>query len=256
MIFLFWLHSLCYAQENGAEKQAKNLFFNGQLLYEEGDYASAILAWEQGYELTQLPAFLKNIALAHEANKNYTEAIVYLKKYRAFAPFEEQEDLKVWLTELEANLKEQETIEALNITVPVVEESSTVEDTSSPEETVNIPNTNVSTESVSPPLPTKHFSIWGSATTGTLATIATISTIQTHRLYNDISNYCELTEGTGYCSTEVQENDLITQFNRSQTTSLVLWGASLAGVGLTVWQSTKPVQVHMTQRGFMIGGQF
>ena len=55
----------------------------------------------------KLPAFLKNIALAHESNKNYSEAILYLKKYRAFAPFEEQEELRAWLTELESNLAQQ-----------------------------------------------------------------------------------------------------------------------------------------------------
>ena len=108
MIFLFWIHNLCHAQEDVSEERAKELFFNGQLLYEEGEYESAVLAWESGYELTKLPAFLKNIALAHEANNNFSDAIVYLKKYRAFAPFEEQEKLKAWLTELEEHLATQE----------------------------------------------------------------------------------------------------------------------------------------------------
>ena len=66
MIFLFWIHNLCHAQEDVSEERAKELFFNGQLLYEEGEYESAVLAWERGYELTHLPAFLKNIALAHD----------------------------------------------------------------------------------------------------------------------------------------------------------------------------------------------
>ena len=86
--------------------------------------------------------------------------------------------------------------------------------------------------------------------------MAAVSTIQTQRLYNDIDGYCRLTDNVGYCSSEIAENDLLTQFNRSRTTSLALWGASLTGVGLTVWQSTKPVQVQMTPSGFMIGGRF
>lgn len=254
MIFLFWLHNLCYAQEDVSEDQAKQLFRNGKLLYEEGEFDSAVLAWERGYELTKLPAFLKNIALAHESNKNYAEAILYLKKYRAFAPFEEQEELRAWLTELESNLaqqlaaeKEKEEAEAVKAAEQTSEHITPVEEKSDVKSvTVEIP----------PVAAPKNFTVWSAAGTTTFAVAASLSTIQTHRLYTDINTYCDLIDGSGYCSSEVEENDLLNQFKRSQTTSLLLWGASIAGMGLTTWQATKPVQVQVTHRGFMIGGQF
>ena len=102
----------------------------------------------------------------------------------------------------------------------------------------------------------KKFPIWGTVSTGTFVTLATLSTFQTHTLYQEINASCDLFDGKGFCTSTIQDNDLLTQFEQSQTTSLILWGTSIAGVGLTIWQSTKPVQVHMTQRGFMIGGHF
>ena len=261
MIFLFWLHSLCYAQEDVSEERAKELFFNGQLLYEEGEYDSAILAWERGYELTNLPAFLKNIAIAQEANGNYTAAIVYLKKYRAFAPFDEQEELKVWLTELEADLEQlvaQQESEAL-IASETIQETTIINDEPIEQPKINDQmneSTNVELQPTTFPDLSTSFPIWSTVGTGTFIAAASISTIQTHLLYSNIKTLCKLTNGVGYCSSEVQEDDLLNQFRRSQITSLVLWSASLTGVGLTTWQATTPVHLQISLGGFTIGGEF
>lgn len=259
MIFLFWLHSLCHAQDDVSEDRAKELFFNGQLLYEEGEYDSAVLAWERGYELTKLPAFLKNIALAHEADKDYTDAIVYLKKYRAFAPFEEQEELKAWLTELESSAEQQRLEQEKSEAKVAIEPTDTVEEstlaTASDEDSTNsISNATLQPETI--PIPTRQFPVVSTVSTGTFVTLAAVSTMHTHRLYGDIDTHCQLTDGRGYCSNEVQKNDLLNQFERSQTTSLILWGASLASASVTVWQATRPIQVQITQSGLIIGGQF
>ena len=242
MIFLFWLHSLCHAQEDVSEERAKELFFNGQMLYEEGEYESAILAWERGYELTKLPAFLKNIALAHESDTNYSEAIVYLKKYRAFAPFEEQEDLKSWMTELELNLQQQvdqQRLEALEAADDTAQEQTTAINEPLDEEILVTESMNVELQS---PLPTrsKKLPVLSVAGASTFIAAASLSTLHTHRLYGDINTHCKLTDGVGYCSSEIQDNDLLSQFKRSQTTSLLLWSAAVAGVGLTTWQATNP----------------
>ena len=252
MIFLFWLHSLCHAQDDVSEDRAKELFFNGQLLYEEGEYDSAVLAWERGYELTKLPAFLKNIALAYEADENYTEAITYLKKYRAFAPFEEQEDLKAWLIELESRAKqqlaEQEAVQA------EIEANEPPQETAPEKAINNVPTVDLQADPS--PVGPKQFPVISTVGTGAFVTLAAVSTAQTHRLYGEVSTQCQLTDGRGYCSNVAQKNDLLNQFERSQTTSLILWGVSLAGAGLTTWQVTKPVQLQVTHGGFIIGGQF
>ena len=253
MIFLFWLHSLCHAQEDVTEDRAKELFFNGQLLYEEGEYDSAILAWERGYELTKLPAFIKNIALAYEADENYVDAIVYLKKYRAFAPFEEQEELKAWLTELESSAEQQ--------LVEQQDAEASMKMTETPEETAPISegegqSANPVLPPETPPVTSRQFPVLSTVSTGTFVTLAAVSTMHTHRLHGEIKSNCQLTDGVGYCSNEVQKNDLLNQFERSQTTSLALWGISVAGAGLTAWQATKPIQVQVTQSGLIVGGQF
>ncbi len=257
MIFLFWLHSLCHAQEDVSEERAKELFFNGQMLYEEGEYESAVLAWERGYELTKLPAFLKNIALAHESDNNFADAIVYLRKYRAFAPFEEQEELRSWMTELE--LKRKQQLDEQVSEVPVTETDMTQETASSdiPDEKV-LGTKSIDGKGQSPSLPknTMLLPVLNAAGASTFIAAASISTLHTHRLYNDINTLCQLTDGGGYCSSEVQENDLLGQFKRSQTTSLLLWSAAVTGVGLTTWQATKPAQIQVTPGGFTIGGQF
>ena len=48
MLILFWLHQVCFAESTVSEDRAKELFFNGQLLYEEQEYDSAVLAWKKG----------------------------------------------------------------------------------------------------------------------------------------------------------------------------------------------------------------
>lgn len=57
MFVLFWLYQVCFAESTVSEERAKELFYNGQLLFEEQEYESAVLAWQKGYEITQLPAF-------------------------------------------------------------------------------------------------------------------------------------------------------------------------------------------------------
>ena len=85
--------SVAWAQDDN-EARARVLYQNGTTLYEEGQYEAAILAFEQGYNLSQLPAFLYNIANCYERLAEYDEAIKYLNQYRAFAAAEERERLE------------------------------------------------------------------------------------------------------------------------------------------------------------------
>ena len=109
MLLLTWLIHMAMAEPDNSEdlRQAEELFLNGQQLYNEQRYNAAIIAWKEGYEMTKLPAFLKNIALAQEAMNEYSEALETLSTYRAFAPHEEQDALREWQENLETQLEEQ-----------------------------------------------------------------------------------------------------------------------------------------------------
>ena len=256
MLILFWLHQVCFAESTVSEDRAKELFFNGQLLYEEEEYDSAVLAWKKGYEITQLPAFLKNIALAYEANKAYSEAIDFLKQYRAFAPFEEQVELKTWLTELETLAAEE--VLALTKTeesTDVPNESNTVE-TNSTSNTLNpntIPAVPSNDQSKTTTGLTQPF-FTGLGSTVLLAGGATAMTVRSSKLYAEIEANCDLS--SGFCLDNIADTDLLGQFNRSKSISMALWGTTLVGAGLTTWQYSRSVQVSIQHGSLTIGGQF
>lgn len=261
MLILFWLHQVCFAESTVSEDRAKELFFNGQLLYEEQEYDSAVLAWKKGYEITQLPAFLKNIALAYEANKEYPQAIDFLKQYRAFAPFEEQEELKTWLTELEKLNTEALATEDVSVLIKV-EESTDVQtddktaERNNPSNTLS-PNAPPIVGSTSQEPSDKQFTQKFLASLGStvlLASGATAMTVQTARLYTEIENTCDL--NSGFCLDSVSDTDLLNQFNRSKSISLALWGTTLVGAGLSTWQYSQSVQVSVQHGSLTIGGQF
>lgn len=110
ILSLFLLFSPMAMAQDDNRARAEELFYNGQLLFEDEEYKAAITAWQKGYELSNMPDFLKNIALAQEALGQYDEAIQTLNQYRALASFDDQEELKVWLEELK---QKQEQAEAL-----------------------------------------------------------------------------------------------------------------------------------------------
>ncbi len=270
MFVLFWLHQLSFAETPVSTEEAERLFYNGQLLYEEQQFESAVLAWKKGYEITELAPFLKNIALAYEANKQYPEAIDYLKQYRAFAPFEEQEELKAWLKELEEleteQIKEQE--QQANVDGGQQKEDSRSSDANTTDSTTdsNTPNhTSGNTNTGNAPSSTTGQAINErpntallSAAGGTalLATTASIYTVRTNNLYTQLEDVCDIS--SGLCMTSLNENDLLSQFNQAKVTSLSLWGGALIGAGLTVaiQQRSSTLTVQPWNGGFMLGGQF
>ncbi len=264
MFVLFWLHQVCFAESTVSEERAKELFYNGQLLYEEQEYESAVLAWQKGYEITQLPAFLKNIALAHEANQDYPKAIDYLKQYRAFAPFEEQEELKVWLVDLESKQAKYAAEQAK------VEEQAQQEqgnNTNQNTTETEIDTTNAAANQQPETLPTADpqknnpLFIGAIGSTAILATSATLMTMRTASLYTAIESGCDLS--TGLCTQSVLDDGLLDDFQGAQNTSLLLWGTTLVGAGFTTWQlldqgteTNTSLHFNLWNRGLLIGGTF
>ena len=68
------------AQDQTLE-QAKNHFDEGQNLYLQGKYKEAVKEFEAAYELKKYPAFLFNIAVCYEKNRNFEKALEHYERY-------------------------------------------------------------------------------------------------------------------------------------------------------------------------------
>jgi tetratricopeptide (TPR) repeat protein len=92
-----------------AELEARGieLYENGATLYDEGRYEDAILAWQEGYRISQRPGFLYNIANAQERLGDYRAALDTLGRYRALARTDERETLDRRIRNLEERLAAQ-----------------------------------------------------------------------------------------------------------------------------------------------------
>ena len=84
--------------------RAKTLFENGRRLFKEEHYSDAIVAWKEGYKLSNRPLFLYNIGLAYEKQSFLIEALEYINRYRALAPSKEAEGLTKRAEALEARI--------------------------------------------------------------------------------------------------------------------------------------------------------
>ena len=241
MLYLILMTHQSVAEPVESEERAKELFYNGQMLYEEGRYEAAILAWQKGYEITDLPAFLKNIALAQESVGLYLPAIETLKTYRAFAPFEEQDELRTWLEDLE---RKSTANPSATIQEPVVE-SNPIQETPVQNDTPELPDATFQWKPV-----------WTLSITAGVVTAASLTTLQSQRLYTEVENICDL-NNSGLCLSQVSDSDAINKFNRFRGTSLGLWGLATIGTGISVWQlSSSTTQVYFSPFGASFKGHF
>ena len=93
------------AAQETANDRSRSLFDNGSTLYEEGRYAAAISAWEEGYELSSRPLFLFKIANAFERQGDLESTVEYLDAYRAYAPQGERDTLIRRIAALEGRME-------------------------------------------------------------------------------------------------------------------------------------------------------
>jgi tetratricopeptide (TPR) repeat protein len=89
-------------------KRAEELYRNGERLYTEGSYESAILAFQESYELSKEPQLLYNIGNAYERLGDFANSRRYLDQYRAFAPEKEREALSRRIQTLDQRQREKE----------------------------------------------------------------------------------------------------------------------------------------------------
>ncbi len=85
--------------------RATELFQNGALLYEEGNYAGAILAFQAAFDISREQALQYNLANCYERLGRLREARDALNLYRAVAPAEERERLERRMANLEDRIR-------------------------------------------------------------------------------------------------------------------------------------------------------
>jgi tetratricopeptide (TPR) repeat protein len=88
------------------DARARELYQNGAVLYDEGRYEEAVLAFEEAYRLSARPALLFNIANALERAGHWQEALDVLARYRAYARADERETLDRRILSLERRIAE------------------------------------------------------------------------------------------------------------------------------------------------------
>lgn len=105
--------AMAQAEMTDEERQrARELFENGAILYEEGQYEDAIVAWEEAYRLSEEPLLIYNIANALERLNRLEESLDKLNEYRVYAPADERETLERRIRNIEGRLEEQREQEA------------------------------------------------------------------------------------------------------------------------------------------------
>jgi tetratricopeptide (TPR) repeat protein len=99
------------AQASDEEARAKELYRNGEQLYEEGLYENAIVAWELAYELSKRPLLLYNIANALERIGKWDDALRSINQYRALAPEDERQTLDRRMRAIERRIEDKRVAE-------------------------------------------------------------------------------------------------------------------------------------------------
>lgn len=129
LTLLFLLITAATAGE-ADDARARELYENGAILYEEGRYEDAVVAFEEAYRLSGRPALLFNIANALERAGRWSDALDVLSRYRAYAAADERPTLDRRITNLERRIAEQKA--ATPETAPTPTPGPTVSPTPTP----------------------------------------------------------------------------------------------------------------------------
>ena len=234
-------------------KRAEELFFNGQLLFDEQHYEEAILAWQQGYALSTKPGFLKNIAIAQEAQGHYQEAIDSIFKYRAFAHFEEQDYLKQWTAELQ----QKETIAK-----QLREEEISEKELSKQEKSVLLqPDSSTSSlPDLLPPQKANSLPVifsWG--TTAALATTAAILNTQAYAMEIELQSGCRVisTDSSQYYCMDHADNSIdIDGYSPLRLGTNASWALTIVSTGFSIWLTSRYYALKVNPTSLSVQGEF
>lgn len=203
--------------------RAKEMFENGQILYEEGRYEQAIAAWEESYRLSSYPDLLYNISSAYEKLGDYTKALDALNRYRVYAKADERDTLDRRIRALEERQASKAQEEADRVVTPP------------PDPVVTDPVT-TSTATVEPPkrgVRVLPIALLGTGVVG-LGT-GGVFALQAGGARGDIVDQCVLRDTGGYLCPEGAQAS-VDAYGRSSTIGVVglAAGGVLAGAGVVV----------------------
>jgi tetratricopeptide (TPR) repeat protein len=95
--------SLATAADKNAAREA---YRQGQGLFDKGDYAGALRAFERGHAAYEDPSFLFNIAQCHRFLGHKREAVKHYRDFLAAVPAPPNlADIQGWLAELDAQIE-------------------------------------------------------------------------------------------------------------------------------------------------------
>jgi len=216
-----------YGQEP-EQARAKALYANGKMLFDEGRFNEAIKAWQEAHNLTKRPLLLYNIALAHEALGQFSEAIEVLFQYRIYAPKEEQPSLLEKIEEWEAKAKK-------------IAESRAAEERAAADKKANQEREEALLKQEPTPVPSVVRApkrprgaaavLWGS--TAVLAGGGVAFALLSNKHGKAADEHCDATEGVKVCT-----EDAAQAFNRQRNFAILAdtsWGLSIVGGGFALW---------------------
>lgn len=244
MALMLLMSSLTARADEDDDLRARQLYDNGAILYDEGRYEDAIVAWQEAWNLSERPLLLYNIANAQERLGLWRDALETLNHYRAFAKPEERDKLDRRINNLERRLEEEGGTQTNPITPdPVVTQPVDV-----------IPVTQVDPVRNTAWIPITAYSVGG---VGLVA--GTVFGLQARAARDSASSLCQ-TATTTICP-ESATDDLSRDASRSLLAdgAFVLGGLGLAGGTLATVMlgrdmSTAPLV--LTPGGLLLRGQF
>ena len=243
------------AMASEAEDRAKELYENGAILYTEGRYEDAIVAWDEAYRLSQRSQLLFNIANAQERLARWRDALETLNRYRAYAPADQRDALDRRIANLERRLAEFEATAApidsprsTSQTDPTVDELFAVEQVG--------PSHGGRTKSDFPVLPVTLL-----ASGGVLAITGTVFALQAGSARGNAGDACVDSGGLVRCPDTVR-----TDLKRDKVSSILAdtsWVLSAAclGVGTSILlldagQGVGGVHLRVLPGGASLSGAF
>jgi tetratricopeptide (TPR) repeat protein len=259
---LLWLGSPVVSAQEVDVEQAKQLYSNGKMLFDEGRYAEALLAWQIAYEQSEQPLLLFNMALAQEELGQIQAAIDTLYRYRIFAPKDEQASLVNKIADLTTKLEASMSVEE-----PVSEPESESVEEPAPETTANpqlLPDTAapaVATQATKVPglKPSTAWSVSGVAGVSGL-TFGLLSLVKGNAAWN----YCESTDNDRTLCTAQGETQTWRQ-GQFALAADISWGVSTLSAATAIWAmrnqnkgdtSSQTLSLWMGPAQVGLGGQF
>ena len=244
-VVICWFMLFCqgYAQTptNDQDARARELYKNGTVLYKEGSYKEAVLAFQEAYRLSKRHALLYNIAKSQEKMQNFSAAIESLQTYRIYAPNQEQDTLRKHIDILRDKKRKQDDKKQSAVRPSKAVTPSSTENAKAPEAILD-----------QPPAKRKFgpaLGIWGGVT-GVGIIGGTVFALRANNARQDLDSLCQ---GT-LCPKGAEE--LLQKDRQAALWADIGWAVAavgLAGTSITLLQGN---QLHFSGNQLQWNGTF